>query len=238
MSLYSICKNVLAETGWPVYPSIASNTDATAQQIFALANTALQSLSEDFNWPHLEVEYNFNTAPLTYIYLWPADFRILSSQSVFNADAYYALKGGVTVQEWHERRYGLLTNLPRAAFRVVYPLGAPALQITPTPTSVQAMVATYFTSAYARTQGGADQTGYMLDTDVSKIPERYVELSLKWRFRRAKGLDFSVELAEFNATVNTQFARYRAQGDIPIGGRRIPQDYIPSGYVRDYGYGQ
>lgn len=235
MSLLTICQSVLAETGWPVLSSIASNSDGTAKQIFAIANTELRALSEMFNWPQLEVEYNFPTVPGQGIYLWPADFRVLAPQSVFNKNEYYELKGSTGLQFWELLKYGQLGMLDRVRFRVVYPLGVPGIEMTPAPTGVQGLVAVYYSDEYARNNNGASMGLYSTDQDVAKIPERYVEMGIKWRFRRAKGLDYSAELAEYNNTIQTQFAKYTSQGEITIGGRRR-SDLAP-GYVREQGFG-
>jgi hypothetical protein len=236
MSLLTICKSVLAETGWPVLGTIASNSDGTAQQIMAIANTELRALSEQFSWPHLQVEYPFATVAGQRVYLWPADFRVLLPQSVFNASEYYELKGSTGQQFWELLKYGKLDALNRARFRVTYPLGLPGIEMTPAPSGVQQLIAVYDSNQYVRSETGVSAPVYMSDNDVAKIPERYVELGVKWRFRRAKGLDFSAELAEYNATVQTQFAKYTSQGEIQIGGRRPMYD-APHGYIRDTGFG-
>lgn len=238
MSLLTICQSVLAETGWPVLSSIASNSDGTAKQIFAIANAELRALSEQFSWPHLEVEYQFNTVPAQTVYLWPADFRVLAPQSLFNRNEYYELKGSTGLQFWELLKYGKLASLGRVRFRVVYPLGAPGIEITPAPTGIAGLVAVYYSDEYARDNTGASRPLYTVDTDVSKIPERYIEMGIKWRFRRAKGLDYSAELAEYNSTIQTQFAKYVAQGEIAVGGKRLGDlAGVAPGYVREQGFG-
>lgn len=237
MSLLSLCKNVLAETGWPALSYIAGNNDLTAQQIYTIANTELQSLSELFSWPQLEVEYAFPTIAGQAVYLWPTDFRVLAPQSVFNQNEYYELRGSTGQQFWELLKYGKLASLGRVRFRNTYPLGVPGIELTPVPTGVSNLVAVYYSNAYCRTPAGANRLIYNADTDIAKVPERYIELGVKWRFRRAKGLDFSAELAEYNSTVQTQFAKYISASEIPIGGRRGFADSLPSGYIRDNGFG-
>lgn len=239
MSLLSICQNVLSETGWPKFSSIAANGDATAQQIFTIANTELQSISEELNWPQLEVEYDFSTVPGQFVYLWPSDFRVLAPQAIFDSSEYYGLKGSTGLQFWQLLKYGKLGSLSRKRFRVTYPLGAPGIEITPTPETVEQMTAVYYTRDLVSSSGGSGARMYVNDTDVAKVPERYIELGVKWRFRRAKGLDYSAELAEYNATVKSQFTKYISPAEIPVGGRRWPDEYtgLTYGYVPENGFG-
>lgn len=238
MTLLSICRDVLAETGWTVFDTIAGNTDATAQQIFAIANTELEALSELFNWPHLEVEYDFDTVASQAVYIWPSDFRVLAPQAMFNSGQYYELKGSTGLQFWELLKYGKLGSLNRQRYRVVYPLGAPGIEITPAPTGIESLVAVYYSKDYARDNAGASKFRYSADTDVSKIPERYIKMGIMWRFRRAKGLDYSAEKAEYDSTVQTQFARYAGQAEIPVGGKRLNEVYgLTPGYVPENGFG-
>lgn len=236
MTVLGICKRVLAETGWPVPNMVAANSDATAQQVFTLCNTELQALSEMFTWPHLEVEYAINTVAGQAVYLWPTDFRVLAQSSLFNRNQYYELKGSTGLQFWELLKYGNLANLGCARYRNVYPLGVPGFEITPAPTGVQGLVAVYYTKEFARDANGVSIPVFMNDSDTPKVPERYIELGVKWRFRRAKGLDFSAELAEYNSTIQTQFAKYAGLGEIRIGGRRR-MDGLTGGYVRENGFG-
>lgn len=237
MSLYKICKNVLSETGWPVPSTIASNTDATAQQIFTIANTELRALSEKFNWPQLRTEYEFMTVPPQDTYSWPEDFRFVAWDSVFDASGYYNVRGSMPLREWNRWAHGLLGQLSHQRFLTGYDAsGDPVIQFSPAPVTAASMVAFYFTNEYARTSEGGSIPEYTADSDVSKVPERLVELGVKWRFRAAKGLDYSAALAEYNSDVKDQFARYLGSGDIMIGG---PRDYdvVTDGYVRDSGFG-
>lgn len=238
MSLLTMCQNVLAETGWPVPSTISNSGDGTAKQIFAIANTELRAISEALSWPHLEIEYPFSTVAGQSIYLWPVGFRVLAQQSLFDKNEYYGLRGSTGLQFWELLKYGRLASICSSSFRVVYPLGVAGIELTPAPTGVSEMVAVYYTNMYATNAQGQSVPQYAADTDVSKVPERYVELGVKWRFRRAKGLDFSAELAEYNATVQTQFAKYLSQGEIAVGGRRINEfSGITNGYVRDREFG-
>lgn len=236
MSLFSIARNVLAETGWPVTSTIATNSDATAQQVFALANTALERLSEDYSWPHLEVEYTINLVAGQDTYFWPVDFRVMAPAPLYDASQYYALKGSLPINEWNVRKHGALANLLPRSYRLIYVLGAPALKLDSVPNGPETLIGVYQSCQYARDRNGISIPSYMNDADVSKIPEKYVELGLKWRFRRAKGLDYGVELTEYNSTVAAQFAKHVGSGEIPVGGARL-DGVLTSGYVRDRGFG-
>lgn len=237
MTLKTLCENILGETGWPVPSTFAANTDATARQIVALANTELRALSERFKWPHLRTEYEFNTVVDQATYAWPDDFGALAWETVFDTEQYYRIRGSVPLAQWQRWQHGLEGQLSHHRFLQGYSsAGAAQITFAPAPSSVRAFTAFYYSNEYARGDDGASKAGYSADTDTSKVPERLIELGVKWRFRRVKGLDFSAELAEYNADVPAQFAKYVAQGDIPIGGRPVENE-LTDGYVPDNGFG-
>lgn len=238
MSLLSMCQSVLVEAGWTKLLNIASSSDGTAQQIFELANLELQQLSERLDWPHCETDLDIPTVANQSIYALPDDFRTLVHNSVFNASQYYGVKGSVNAAEWRWRREGLLGSLDRYAFRLLRGIGDASVQLTPTPTGIENLVLTYNSSNYALDNSNVPKAAYTADSDVSRIPEKYVKLGLRWRFRRVKGMDYSAEYKEYEDTITNQFGKIIDAADIPVGGRRIDYDTtLTSGFVPDKGYG-
>ncbi len=241
MTLLSICKAVTSVCGFAV-PVSVQTTEETNVQLIALANEALEDLSEEYNWPQLEIEYPINLVGAQDVYEWPSDFRKTEAASLFRSDEYFRVKGSVNIIEWNKRKYGLLGSLSCLAYRTYYSptTGAAGIQVTPTPDSAGTMVGLYYTNNYA-SDGAMVPTfkaKYELDTDVSRIPERLVKLGLMWRFRRAKGLDFSAELAQYNSVIAKQFSDRIGPADIVIGRKNyFTNDGLTDGYVPDNGFG-
>lgn len=237
MSLGDICKSVLATNGWQVLNSIASNTEGTAAQIFALAKIELEQLSQKFKWPHLMVEYTLATVPNQTVYMWPEDFRIPEPDAIFSTDEYYRLRGSTQYQYWQLFKYGKLGNLNRKRFRQLYNDTGPSVELSPAPVGVEYLTALYYSNMYARDSDNLPIPNYIQDTDVSRIPEDLIQLGLNWRFRNAKGLDFGVALSEYNTVVAQRFAQYTATGESPVGGRRSwDMDGLTCGYVPDWNF--
>lgn len=242
MTLVLMCQRVLAEVGWPVPSAIVSNNDATAQQIFAIANTELRSVSHTYDWPQLEVEYEFDTVADQTEYALPTDFRKIATDSLFDTEEYYRLRGSTPIAQWNKYKHGLLGSLSHQRYRMKYVQNVadmnPYMELTPAPTDIRSLVALYFTNELVLTNDGTGAHGYVSDDDASKVPEHVIELGVKWRFRRAKGLDFSAELAEYNTHVKQMFAGLKALGDIPVGGNpHYYEEGLTSGYVPDNGFG-
>ena len=236
MSLLSICQNVLDITGWDYLSTIASNTDKTARQIKALANQELENLSRRFDWRHLVVEYEFTTVVDQAEYNLPDDYDKLIQDSVYNKEEYYKLRSSMTEHHWNAWRHGLLGSISHQRYRIVLNGVSPIFLLSPTPSDTEDLVLFYKTSEHARAEDTTPKTRYELDTDVSRIPEDVVQQGLLWRFKRAKGLDFSAELSEYNEMCRTRFAQTRGESDLPIPNGVITPE-LTEGYVPDSGFG-
>lgn len=235
MSLLSICWDVCDENGFPRPTAIASSTDAASRQLFALANKALEELSKYKEWPHLDTEHSFSTVADTERYTLPDDFRTLISPSMYSKSEYYSVRASVPPIEWQERKFGLLGNLDRYSMRLFY--SDNQFGIAPAPAGVEDMVFEYVSKNFAKSQDGASTfPKYMQDDNVSVLPEDLVRMSLNWRFRRAKGLEHSSEMAEYNAGVNSEYSKYKALPEVVVG-RNYYTSGITDGYVRDRDFG-
>ena len=183
------------------------------------------------------VEYDFNTVNGQSVYPWPADFRMVEPDALFSTDEYYRLRGSTQYQYWQLYKYGKLGNLNRKRFRQIYADTGPAFEVTPTPIGAEPITSLYYSNFYARDADGNDIPRYAQDTDVSRIPEDLIRLGVRWRFREAKGLDFSAALSEYNTVVAQRFAQFTATGETSVGSRR-PNDYdgLTPGYVPDWNF--
>ena len=238
MPLLSIVKSVMDSNGWPdVVTSVASNNaDPNMRQAFALANKVLRDLSFKKNWPILTREHAFVTVPGQQDYPLPADFHHLVSPSAVNADQYYAMKGSLTPIQWY--RYLLNGSFAYNSGGVNWVNGfridpfAKTFRIVPIPTSEVNLVFMYVTNLIATDSGGNPTTQYSQDTDIAIIDEEIVEQGLSWRWRQKKGLDYTAELAEAQATFNTRFAQELAFGELPVGARAMSDIYpLTPGYI-------
>lgn len=236
MSLLSISQSVLDIVGWDQLTTISSSTDATARQIRALANQELRSVSKRFDWRYLVSSYEFTTVANQTDYPLPAGYEKLMQDSVYNKDEYYRLRSGMTDYQWNAWKFGLLGSLSHQRFRVSLDTGEPILVLAPAPETPENMILWYKSSHFVVDDSGETKAEYELDTDVARIPEDVVEAGLLWRFRRAKGLDFSAELSEYNEICRTRFAQSRAEGDLPIP-NGIVQPELTDGFVPDSGFG-
>lgn len=237
MTLLSICQNVLRITGWDDLSTISGNTDKTARQVMALANQEIVNLSKRFDWRHIVIAYEFATIADQSEYALPPDYAKLMKDSVYNKDEYYRLRSGMSDYQWNQWQYGLLGSISHQRYKVTLNTGSPVFVISPVPASAENMVLLYKSNfPVFEADGVTAKEHYENDDDYSRIPEDVVEMGLLWRFKRAKGLDFSAELAEYNEMTRTRFAQTKGDSDLPVPNGAVTPE-ITDGYVPDNGFG-
>jgi hypothetical protein len=57
---------------------------------------------------------------------------------------------------------------------------------------------------------GTTKSAWTDDTDICRLPDRLLELSLIWRWKRAKGLDYAEEMANFMLARESEIGSDRA----------------------------
>lgn len=114
-----------------------------------------------------------------------------------------------------------------------------AIRIVPTPTVEDSVVLEYKTGSTAFTSAGIAKELMTLNEDTTRLDENLIELGIKWRWLKSRGLDYAEEFRSYEDAVNIRFAQDLNLPSVPLAPRRVTADYSPmtSGYVPDRGYG-
>ena len=234
MSLLSIAQEVTDVIGLTRPAAIITGADQLSRQILGLAKETLEELSL-MDWPILDVAYTFNTVVSQAQYDLPADFGRELGDTVYASGRYEQLRGSLTPGDWARQR----NNTPfigRYRFRI---FGYPSkLNITPTPTAVEAIVFEYQTTNRVVQADTSLKSTYYADTDVSLVPEDLIKKGLKWRLRRAKGMDYSEEFDDYETSRTQRLAQQLSFGSMPVAYRSSYDGAeLGMGYVPETGYG-
>lgn len=235
MSLLSVAQDVTDEIGLTRPTAIVSGTDQLARQILAISKVVLDELS-NMDWPILQVPYQFSTVVSQSQYSLPSDFDRETVDTAFLASQYYSLRGSLTPGDWQRQRNSLPSQIGRYKFRV---FGLPLkLNFSPTPLTVETVVLEYHTTYKVKQSDGTYKTTYFDDTDVSLVPEELVKKGLKWRLKRAKGLDYSEEFNEYEVARAQRLAQQLAIGSQAVAQRNLlDTPEISGGFVPENGFG-
>lgn len=215
--------SVMGIAGNGIYPS--------STVVSASGTTVVMSAPPSMTSVMTGVSLNFGQIA----YPLPSDIQFFISATQWDRNFRWQMLGPLSAQEWQTIVSGISPVGPRLRFRVMDSL----FYIQPVPGASQTdqIAYEYISNVFCKSSGGTLQSEWMVDTDTYLFPEDICTLGIKWRFLRAKGLDYS---EEYNSWVNArdrQFARSGGNRSLPLnavstGLRLLNQNNIP-----DSGYG-
>lgn len=240
LTLLQIVQAAVDELGSVARPSsIVGSADQNIAQLLALANREGKELAarEGINggWPQLRKLHTITSVADQANYAFPADLQYFINTTAWDRTQKWPMRGPVSPQEWQVLKSGTIGSIgPRRRFRIM----AGEIHFDPVPeSSGDTYVFEYYSNGWCQDTLSAAQSLWASDTHTAVLPEDCFILGLKWRYRRAKGLDYAEEFNEYEALVQRELGR---SGMAPIvdlegsmtGIRFLDQDSLP-----DSGFG-
>jgi hypothetical protein len=113
------------------------------------------------------------------------------------------------------------------------------LVLHPIPETTSRIVMEYYSKNWCASSGGTGKAAMTADDDVPVLDDFLLTLGLKWRFLRAKGLDYDQEAKTYEDSVERTLARAGTGRDLPLNANasRVNR-LIDYGNVGDTGFGQ
>ncbi|MBB3649747.1 hypothetical protein FHX14_005989 [Rhizobium sp. BK619] len=227
MSLLTIIQNVCAEIDLDPPTAVMSSADPQIMQLRILSTRAGRDLVREHDWSALMVRRQFvatgaNPEPAEP----PADWnRFAANAKIWNASRLWQLNGPVEPQSW--QRQTILNSNPVPQ---IWRMAGGKLDIYPN-VSGETIEYAYISGFWVAVNGGAAIADtWANDTDTARFPEDLLELSLIWRWKRAKGLDYGEEIASFERSKEAAIGADRAASpvDLSLPARgEGPENYWP-----------
>ena len=206
-NLLTLVQTAAAEIGFPAPPTVVSNTDDTAVQMLALANREGKELSTRTGglggWHQLTQTQTITTVSGQIAYDEPANLSYYVNQSGWDNDKRIELMGPLSAQTWQFLKHSLLGTGYGTKFRVI----DGQINLDPAPGDGQTFTFEYYSNQWCQSAAGVPQSVFTSDTDTPLLPDDLFILGIKWRFLRAKRLDFAFELDEYKNAVDREMSR-------------------------------
>jgi len=204
MSLLSIVQTVTAELSLATPATVAGSTDRQVAQLMALTNQAGRELASDHAWQALIDEQTFATvAAETQPTALPADLDRFIPGTFFNRSTRREIVGPLSPRQYQWIKAQPIFSTVWLAYRE----RDGAFLMQPPPPAGETVAYEYVSNAWAQSSTGTPQTAFAADTDTALIDEALIALSLKWRFLRAKGLDYAEEMETFSRQLEQRIAQ-------------------------------
>lgn len=212
-TLLSLVQEAFGELGLDEPTAVANGGDGdAAAQMFRLANRVGRSLARRYPWSFLTVEgATITLATGQETYALPADFDRLVPGTTWDRTNRWLTLGPDDAQTARMRREGIFQTAPRRAVRQV----GGSITVWPVPTTAGDVLAfDYVSKNWAATSGGVPQLAFAADTDMTVYPSHLMVLGLKWRWQQAKGMEFGMLKAEYDAEVTMAWANDQGGGQV------------------------
>ncbi len=214
MSLLSIVKEAAAIIGLEDYSQVIGNSDSDVRQLRALLQQGGNMISNMTNadggaWSVLERIYEFPTTENETEYDLPADFQRLITETVWQKDKYWKMRGSATPRQWEMVR-NRQAKTPYNVFRILRtqngvtqvgenqaPQVVRKFTLEPEPGENITLVYEYISNAWWVSENGEFKRRATADTDESVFGDHLHVLDLVWRFKNANSLEYASELALF-----------------------------------------
>ena len=236
-TLLELIQQATNEIGILQPSQLVGQVDDQSRQLLALANREGKDFAMLANsrggWQNLHKEYTFTTVSGTPDYALPSDFEYFVQSTFWDGSMRWELIGPITAQEKQILRYGSVTSGPRRKFYI----RENRMYIEPEPTTTGETIAfDYYSNAWCQSSGGTAQQRWSADLDTYKLDEDCFVQGIKWRFLRAKGLDYSEEKKAYDEDCMRVLARDGGARDLSLV-RNEGVPFISMCNVPDSGFG-
>ena len=163
----------------------------------------------------------------------PSDFEYFVDKTFWDNKFKWALIGPITAQEKQVLRYGVVASGPRNKFYI----RRDKMWLDPTPTDETLIAYDYYSNAPVLTTSGAYSNVWTDDSDTYVLDEDCFIQGIKWRFLRAKGLDYAEEYQSYEADVSRTISRDGGSRDLSMDGDGFNVQFLNGYNIPDTGYG-
>jgi hypothetical protein len=217
MSLLTIIQDAAYDLNLNSPSSVINSTDTLVLQLLSLAKRDIKDLSYRFDWQALIVEETFTSAATQVQASLPSDFLRMVDETMNNRTQHWRVLGPLSPQEW-QRRLSLGAQVGVVnSFRIY----GNSIYFYPVPPAGNSIYYEYISNKLVQAADDTLKATFTLDTDTCRIDENIVTLGVKWRFLKAKGLDYSEEFRSYESALESVFGSDGARGPVDMTGSTI-----------------
>ena len=210
MTALSLVQSVAAKLGLTIPGAVFASTDPAIVQLRTLMNEESGILARggegfDHNWTVLTAEKTFTTvATAIQTSAVATDFGWYIDETMWNRSIRWPCAGPMTPQQWQN-----VQAVPTGSIRPNFRFIGTTLEIYPTPAAGKTIAYEYVSKYWAAVTGSTtgSLTAMTADTDAALIEERLIELGVRWRYLKAKGLDYSEDYRTYQIEVGKAISR-------------------------------
>lgn len=231
MTCLTIVQTACQRVGLTSPNAAIGNTDAQIIQMVALLNEEGEALATRHAWQAITKETSFTTVAAEVqgaITTIAPGLDYIINDTIWNRDLRRPVYGPLTKQRWQQRK-AMAFQGPFNQFRI----RGDDLLFIPEPAAGQSCYFEYISRYWCVDSTGAtERAAFANDADVGLLDERILTLGLIWRWKAAKGFDYTADLEKYERRVLDAIARDGSKDWINLADNRydiLPAVAVPSG---------
>jgi hypothetical protein len=213
-------------------PSVAvGSADPQVQQMVQLALKEAEWQLSEFDPQVCLLEGSFTTVAAE---VQVADIRTtfpgmkaILNDVMWNRDLRRPVFGPMTAQRWEQLK-AMVMQGPWNQFQI----RGNAIRFIPDPAPGQSVWFQYKSINWCESAAGTPQSRFLADDDVLLLDEQTFKLGMEWRWKKAKGLDYAQDFADYEVAFQVTKARDGSKDVINMGDVRYdiyPGILVPAG---------
>jgi len=230
MALLGMIQKVTARIGISTPTNVIGNSDSQVAQLLALAQEEGEDLRARFQWSALVRNNTFtitlaaSQGALNGTVISDGDYDYITDQTMWNRTTSLPIIGPL-----NSRSYQTLQAFPVTGPYQQWMLRGKNLILDPVPTSADTAAFGYYSTSFCESSGGTAQQAWAADTDEGLLNESLMTLGIRWRWLKAKGLEYAEDFATYERRVTDAMARDGGNETLSLESR--DRDYRQAGII-------
>jgi hypothetical protein len=214
MTILSACQEAAIELSQTEPTSVFSTTDTFAKELRVQANKSAVAIMKRYDWQALTKRATITGDGSATSFALPTDYaRMAAKTNLASSSTNVDLIKATDLDQWDYFQNHLSTTTP--GYWIV--LGG-ELQVLPAPGL--GVVHSYYYISNLIVSGS--KTAFTADTDTFVLPERLLTLSIIWRWRASKRLEYAEDMQNFEIAFGEETATDKGSRVLVAGRQRVP----------------
>ena len=214
-----------------VSPNAAvSSSDPQIIQLVSLSEEEGQEQAKRYPWQALQKEATFTTLAAQVqgdMETIAPGWEYIVNDTIWNRSLRRPVYGPRSEQDWQQQK-AMQINGPFNSFRII----AGQINFYPVPTAGQTCAFEYISRNWITTTTGSTSSVWTDDADVPLLDDSLLILGTRWRWKQAKGLDYSEDYAIYERALSDKSNRDSGKAVLNLAGTRYdiqPAIVVPIG---------
>lgn len=218
MTALSACQSAIARLVARKPASVFASDDEICVEIASLANEAATDIAKANDWQALTTLKVITGDGVTEGWPLPDDYdRMVNGTDIHSGTwTYMRYASAATLDTWQDLK-ALLPAIPPGYWTILQN----KIEFVPTISSGQDARFYYISNNWARSAAGAAKALFDRDDDAFVLDDRLLTLSLIWRWKSMKGMDYTEDIRNYDIALSQAMARDKGARTIRKGSNNL-----------------